>query len=82
MSIFLQLQHVQARIPRAVVTGVLVIKSRPCADLQGMDLIPDTLYIQGHALHDPEEVTRSWFMKRDLRDVVGAEAGAEVEVRL
>jgi hypothetical protein len=40
--------------------------------------IPLTLYIQDHALHDPEEVTQSWF---NLRDEVGAEAGAEAESR-
>jgi hypothetical protein len=57
MSIFLLRQHVQACVPQAVITGVLAMESHPRADLQGMDLIPLTLYIQAHALHDPKEVT-------------------------
>jgi hypothetical protein len=39
-----------------------------------MDLIPLTLCKQARARHDPEEVTQSYFVNRDLLDVVRAEA--------
>jgi hypothetical protein len=59
---FLLRQHIHARaqVLQAVVTGVLLVsESHLRADLQKMDRI---LYIQAHALHDPEEATRSSFL--------------------
>jgi hypothetical protein len=56
---FLLRQHILARaqVLQAVVTWILlVIESYPRADLQGMDFISLTLYIQAHALHHPEEM--------------------------